>query len=192
MQKNKNIYFLLPAVIGVWGYVIFRIIDFSSEEPTTGAYISTKVPGFRAGSKEKERYILKLDYPDPFLKNLKPVTRPTVPVNNQRNKRPPVRQVKKENPIWKSIRYQGFVENPKDHDRLALLVINGKKKLMHERDSFASVTVKTIYQDSVSLTYQGKEQKTIGISGKQQNISQQGQRNENSFSSRNRRRDGRY
>lgn len=64
MKSRITTYVLIVAVVAVWGFVAWKI--FSRHTPP-GATVHRSV---RSDAGNDEEYSLRLDYPDPFLKNV--------------------------------------------------------------------------------------------------------------------------
>ena len=68
MNNKKNLYILLPLVLGLWGYIAFRI--FVQVNPDVETLPMDKLPLLEKNKKEeKKEYVLYLNYSDPFFKD---------------------------------------------------------------------------------------------------------------------------
>ncbi len=154
MKNKKNLYFLIPAVVIIWGLIIYRVIDFSEEEasnnirPTRSALPSAE---------KKAAYDLKPAYPDPFLKNLADRSNSTVSMLTEEEP-PAVRNVVAPIPQRPTVEitYKGFVTPTGENIRVALLTIAGKEVFLKAGESSAEILVRQIFADSVVLEIGGK------------------------------------
>ncbi|MCR9250197.1 MAG: hypothetical protein NXI20_07210 [bacterium] len=158
MKNKKLLYFLVPAVLLIWGVVGYRLMNLNSDDD----YIEPiRVSAITGDQEQKKEYQLILNYPDPFLKGLKQAP---VPSNNDQPKQnqivTPVVTVQ-----WESIVYTGFIQNSKRGSRIGLLEINGTKHLAELGSQVGNIAVKKIVKDSILLEKQGS-QKWFRISDK--------------------------
>lgn len=129
-MKNKIMtIFLITAVLGIWGLVLFRL--FSDQEPDA-VKLATKemrpvtIVKQQFSSAEKQ---LVLNYRDPFLnKYFKPKAVDTMkPVAVRR-------QVFVELVNWSALKYTGYIENPGTKNLTAMIRINNKDYMLSEGD----------------------------------------------------------
>ena len=148
MKNKKNIYFLLPAVLIIWGLLGYRI--FSTVQPNnTSNNLTTSQVVFKPNEfKESKPFIVNLDYRDPFLG-----TTTTVKKTKNKLKIKAKPQPKKPFP---QIVYKGVVSGTTN--QVFIISIDGKqyffkKNQMHNEIKLISGTSK-----SVSLKFQGQQQ----------------------------------
>ncbi len=151
MKNKKNLYFLVPAVLFIWGFIIYRIVDFTSDGEVELAPKTYATP-FRETQKN-EQYQLQAWYPDPFLKQL---TTSDVDVNDEEIVEviaPPKEEVASEPPL--DIQYRGFINESGTDVRIALLVIEGKEVFLKSGEVFQAITLDIIQADSLSIIMEG-------------------------------------
>ena len=151
MKHKKNLYFLVPAVLFIWGVIIYRIVDFTAEGETD-LTPSTYVMPLRE-RQESEHYQLKAWYPDPFLKQL---TDNQIDTNEEEVTEvvPTSQEVAvPESPL--DIQYRGFINESGTDARIALLVIAGKEVFLKSGEVYQVITIDRIRSDSLSIIYEG-------------------------------------
>lgn len=156
MKNKKLTYFLIVAVLGVWGIIIYRIIGAMSadNDTTLPATIPTVKESYNDFSIPKDTTKLLLNYRDPFgltgqkdTTTLKPVKSPvhsssTVPAKPTVN--------------WSFITYAGYVRNPTTKKLIALVNINGQSTTLSEGESKNQVKLLKNLRDSIKISYAGK------------------------------------
>ncbi len=148
MKNKKNLYFLVPAVVLIWGMIIYRVLDFQTEDP-----VGSVARPFVVGDTEHadEDYRPAFNYPDPFLKKLNTVqVASTSPVEEEPET---VMELPKADtpPVTYDIAYKGYVTPSGATGRVALLLINGKEVFLKRGESYEDFRVSRIYSDSVMI-----------------------------------------
>ena len=143
MKSNKTtIIFLIVAVAGIWGTIIYKIID---KDPTGEYAVSDYQVMKKEQKSSRENYSLLLDYGDPFFPSRKIVKEKT-----SKTKKP--RKKQKATIKWPAIKYNGCLtskENIRGH-----FTYNGKSMILKPGDSIDTHSVlKEIYNDSVLISY---------------------------------------
>ncbi|HBL77425.1 MAG: hypothetical protein A2W90_21350 [Bacteroidetes bacterium GWF2_42_66] len=145
MKNKKFTYFvLIPAVIVVWGLIVYKIIARDSNT-APGNFMPETV-----AKEEKivrnEEYKLLNNYPDPFS-----IEKIAVPVKKTEKTRVSPPSVPKYN--WPDIRFNGYILNG-DIAR-AHITINGENKILMLNDNFSDGYILTgITKDSIKVRYQ--------------------------------------
>jgi len=163
-MKNKAMtYILLSLVVGLWGYIIYKIF----------AAVSDDDQGTRQAQKnfvqnvsdlsfynQKKTTALLLNYPDPMLKNVVADSVPSAPVTPAVNNyvAPPVQSYQPEPQI--NVRYIGFIENLNDKKPTAIVAIMDKQYMMNVGDEQNGVKLTAISQGQITIKAHGKN-KTI-------------------------------
>jgi len=163
-MKNKKIMFLLvPAVVIVWGLIIYRIAEAVSEKETQTAANSVEQPVDRRTASLPDSVKLLVNYRDPFLTGSvvsRPVERPmgtggavpTTPASFAPSvPAPPAKIV-----VWPAVQYLGMIQNSTSKTKIAIVRINGKSHLLAEAAVAGQLTVQKITPDSVSVSFQGE------------------------------------
>ena len=143
MKSNRTtILFLIVAVAGIWGTIIYKIMD----KDATGEYTASDYMVMKKEQKSsRDNYVLLLDYGDPFFPSKKTVQKKTF-----KTKKPHKKQ--KSTIKWPVIKYNGCLtskENVRGH-----FTYNGKSMILKPGDSIGNHSVlKEIYNDSVLISY---------------------------------------
>jgi hypothetical protein len=151
MKNKKMLYILVPAVILIWGAVIFSIL---SHVGGSGANYKPQNMQMqtRALDIDSNKYQLLANYRDPFHAGIR-----TTSIDNdmlQKNDK----QKTEKSINWPQITYYGLIINNKKP--VALLKVNNSNLLMHEGEEKENLTLKKLYPDSIILNYQ-KNKKTF-------------------------------
>lgn len=153
VKSKKNLYFLIPAVLFIWGFIIYRIVDFTDDGDADFTPRTYATP--LRESEEAEQYKLKPRYPDPFLKRL---------ANNAveddfEDETPEIQPQSKEETapeLVLNIRYRGFIKASGTDRRIALLVIDGKEVFLKSGDQHNAYVIGQIRVDSLSIGMEDK------------------------------------
>lgn len=153
MKSKATLVLLLVVTVGIWGYVVFKIMNATRDDVTSTKYgknISTRMINTDT---IKESKILLLNYADPFLRNL---SRPQT-VGILRKLAPQ----KQTSVNWPKITYLGSIKNDKQ-SRVAILVIDNKEVFIPISKTLNGIKVVKIYSDSVMLKLE-KQTRTVLI-----------------------------
>lgn len=143
MSNKKTIYVLLPLVLALWGYIIYRILEQAN---LTVDLPNSELPQIRSKvvSNTTDDFSLLLNYPDPFLKHFK------VEANESMENAPQDLQV---NQVyvwnWPNITYGGCIVNKKKI--VGILQINSENLLVQEGKVYEDFKVNKIYSDSIVM-----------------------------------------
>ncbi|MDB5267923.1 MAG: hypothetical protein JWP58_963 [Hymenobacter sp.] len=172
MKNKRLLYVLLPAVLAIWGLIFQRIWSAAAGEPEPEP-ADAALPHVLTGPVTAHTLPkLLLNYSDPFKVTTEkagrsldqPANRPvafaqavTSPTLNFPVAPVPVAVAPV---VWPSLRYLGFINNPRQNSRIALLAINEQEVMLKSGDNRQGVVVASIFRDSVQVTFQGKK-KTV-------------------------------
>jgi hypothetical protein len=154
MKNKKLTYFLVVAVLVVWGLIIYRIVGaIDTGDDTTGFMPAlTKKEPFNDYTLPKDTSKLSLNYRDPFgliqFKDTVKLVSHERTVRNVSIATPPMN--------WGFIRYAGYIRNPGSKELIALVQINGKSANMRVGDVVDQVKLIKNMQDSVKVLFNGK------------------------------------
>lgn len=154
MKNKKNIYILLPIVLGIWGMVIYRLFSFSNPDtniPATASNFTFKPIEVKA----RDTFSIDVNYRDPFLGKM-------YSNDVQKKNTSHVPKVKKDTLIWPNIIYKGLVSDSKEKKKVFLVSINGQTYFMNEKTTEQEVTLKKGDRNTIEVLYKGKKNK-IGI-----------------------------
>lgn len=156
-------YVLLSLVVGLWGYIIYKIFAAVSDEdqgPRAAQKNFVQNASDLSFYNQKKTTALLLNYPDPMLKNVVPDTVPSAPVTAIASNyiAPPVQNYQPEPQI--NVRYIGFIENLNDKKPTAIIAIMDKQYMMNIGDEQNGVKLTGIKQGQITIKAYGKN-KTV-------------------------------
>ena len=158
-MKNKKLsWFLLPAVLCIWGVIGWKVYAAVGDDEDIAApenelhVTSDHVPAI------PDTYNLQLDYRDPFLDKPVPVK---MPKKNSSAPIPPKIE-KKETvvAVWPVLRYAGLVKQSKDGKLVGFLNVNGVSHFVKSTDVIDELVIGKVWSDSVEVR-RGKERRVI-------------------------------
>lgn len=136
----------------IWGFIIYRIVDFTSDGESEFAP-RTYVTPLRK-SQEAEQYLLKSRYTDPFLKKLASSASDDIEEGDLEIQTQAQEPVVAEQPL--DIKYRGFINESGKDGKIALLVIEGKEVFLRPGEQYEAFTIGTIVSDSLAVVVDGK------------------------------------
>ncbi len=167
LKNKKSLYFLIPAVVGLWGLIIIRLFEFSTDEnldPIGGfdRYVD------KVDQEEQIEVQLNLNYPDPFLKGLQPAkTRPRINNTETLGKQiKPPSEKKEELPddLIDKFTYSGYMNSGSNNLKVGLLDFDGEVLLVSTGDVVEGFEIGAIEKDSILLV-NGRKVLTIKLNG---------------------------
>lgn len=162
MLKNKKaVYILIPLNLLIWGFFVYRFYTAYADSNLPSASVTSQVIKLE-NLKDSVSYHLKLDYKDPFLKDVKresnintnrggqftdqqskKTAAPKTPVNIQPKQLP-------------EVKYLGLIKNTSSGQTTALVSVNGQSKLIKQNESVDGIVFKSFNKDSLVAKW-GKE-----------------------------------
>ncbi|TJZ50572.1 hypothetical protein FAZ15_21360 [Sphingobacterium olei] len=163
MNNKALVYILLAVVVGVWGYVIYRV--FSAVSGDEGQVIMASRPVNIAVQDldyytVKDSLFLSLNYRDPIY-NSGDAADDEIGEQGEVDLHytdPYAVYVEPEPQV--DISYQGFIENESNKKRIAIVTISGNQYMMAKDDRQQEITVRNIQPDRIIITHKN-ETKTI-------------------------------
>jgi hypothetical protein len=155
-MKNKPVtYFLIAAVIGLWGMIIYRVLTAVTQKDDDDAQqlIASPKETFDDYSIPPDTSKLLLNYRDPFgiVKQKDTVSAarkmPTAPNRPAESMKPAVN--------WSFITYSGYIRNPNSRKLVALVNINGQTVTLIEGETKNQVKLLKNLRDSIKVSYAG-------------------------------------
>jgi hypothetical protein len=148
LKSKKAVYILLPIVILIWGFIIYRIfsvVNLSVE----GVREAVLQPRVSQGPAHIDSFSINADYRDPFLGKM---------ITREESEKPKAPVVKKEVPkpepiVWPVIVYKGMIKNQKSNKQLCLVSIGGQDNIVKEGDLIGEIELKRLTKDSVALAF---------------------------------------
>ncbi len=149
MKNKKSIYILLPAVLLIWGMVVYNFIGWSpagTPETFTPDAIATQPVAIP----KRDTTLIDVRYRDPFLGKM--YSAPKAPADAPKRK-----EKAKETLLWPAIKYKGVVSDNDNKRKVYMVVINGQTYLMHEKETQQEIILYKGDRQSVTLQYKGKK-----------------------------------
>ncbi len=163
-MKNKAMtYILLALVLGLWGYIIYKIFAAVSDEdqlPRVAQKTFVQNSSDLSFYNQKRTTDLLLNYPDPMLKNITvtiPFSEPITPPVTE-YLAPAVQSYQPEPEI--NVQYVGFIENLTDNKPTAIVMITDKQYMMNVGDEQNAIKLISIQHNHILINLRGKN-KTI-------------------------------
>lgn len=155
MKNKKNTYILLLVVLTIWGLVIYRFFSFSGNE----VQAENTSGNFRMKPlviKERDTFTVNVNYRDPFLgKMYLPVAKARISSKKTKNNKP------KDALLWPPVVYKGIVSDNKNRKKIFMVIINGQRYLMSEKDTEQEVTLTGGSREFITIKYKGKTDKIL-------------------------------
>ncbi|HEY9197346.1 MAG TPA: hypothetical protein VIM77_13815 [Mucilaginibacter sp.] len=155
-MKNKRVlYFLVPAVVLIWGLIFYRIFAAMSGNEDAALPATAQVKEiYNDYGAPADTTRLQLNYRDPFSMAMQADTVKR-PVEKLKVK-PLAVIINRPAMNWDFVRYSGYIRNPDSKKLIALLHINGKEVLLNEGETAEKVKLIRNLKDSVKILYEGK------------------------------------
>lgn len=163
LKGKRGVYILIVVNVLVWSFFVYRF--FSVYNGTEDIEVRTgDISAKTAMLGDSGVYKLKLDYPDPFLKNEKLYKRNStneIPIV-QKNREPKTSSVKTptvpiQTPV---IKYLGVVKNSSSGVATAIVWVNGQSRLAKVDEVIDGVQIKS-FDNNQLLAVWGKEKFVI-------------------------------
>jgi hypothetical protein len=155
MKSKKLVYGLLILVLLIWGIIAYRIVS-ALKKDKPAVMPANKAHALIKSDTETKDFEIVANYRDPFLGQLvKKETGKVISTVKPAPKKIPVSTL-----VWPQIKFGGIIRNQQSKQPLALVTINGKEKIMKEKETVFEITLSKIYRDSAEFDYQ-KEKKII-------------------------------
>lgn len=154
-MKNKRLtYYFLPFVVFIWGVVFYKVFTAITKKDPVAT--SEPVPFIKNDPdlQKSDTIVLIASYKDPFL-GYRTIKRKSFPKTEKERSGPrayrPDANVKV--PVqWPEIVYGGIISNRSDNTRTALVNINGKDYLVHEKEVVGELNFLVICEDSITVS----------------------------------------
>ena len=151
MKNKKNIYFLLPAVIIVWGLLVYKIIGGLNSSVQQTQSIESVRHFTPASLEQAETFTIKADYRDPFLGTFEKKKRKVT-----KHKNTPIE--KKPNVPFPAIAYKGIVSPKGKNEKVFLIIVNGQQHLFKRSTVFNEVKLLSGNAHEITLRFQKQKQ----------------------------------
>jgi len=146
-NQKKVIQIALPAVIIIWGFVIFELFYYKNKKsaPTQNMVVEKyRSPAIQ----KKETFELLPTESDPFLG--------TVYIKKTEPKVRSISKIKKKPIKWPKISYNGLVSDNNSNAKIFVVDINGVQYLMEVGEKIQDITVIKASEATISLKYKNE------------------------------------
>lgn len=148
MKNKKNIYFLLPIVILIWGILLYQFFTFNNSENETIIYDKINLTSIDF---KKDTFTISPPLRDPFLGKLFSTN------ISDTTKSKPKKVISSQNTnleiTWPTITYKGIVSDVNEKVRVFMVVINGQTFLMKKGDLENEIFLKDGDKDMIQVYY---------------------------------------
>jgi len=149
MLKNKKVlYILFPAVILIWGIVIYKIVDTFSDEPES-VKTSLKFVKTQFAEVQRDTFSLMPITKDPFLGIRYTKTQNITKQKIFRNKS----EIE-----WPEVAYLGLVSGTEKREKIYIIQINEEQYLLETGDIVGDIKLISGNSRSVKLSYKGQKE----------------------------------
>lgn len=153
MKNKKLTYILLPAVIGIWGMIFYRI--YSGMDGNDKPVAATgNMSAANSNAAAEDTFTLIASYRDPFLGSMAVVNDHPKVSQPAANTPKPVEPKQVVAAPWPSVTYSGMIKNQKSSVQLAMLQVNGQGYTVKTGESIEGVQLLKIYRDSAEVMFQ--------------------------------------
>ena len=151
MKNKKNIYFLLPAVLLVWGLLVYKIIGGLNPSAQETKSIES-IGQFKPKKIEQTTpFTIKADYRDPFLGTFEKKKRKVT-------KRKNIPTVKKPSIPFPTIVYKGIVSPKSNNEKVFLIIVNGQQHMFKRSSVFNAVKLLSGNAQEITVVFQQQKQ----------------------------------
>ncbi len=151
MKNKKNIYILLPAVLIIWGIVLYKIIGGLSPD-TQNFHTMIQEGKFTPKIiQQTDTFFIQTNYRDPFLGTFEQKKKRTVRLRTN------TALIKKEKVPFPTIVYKGIVSPKGKNKKVFLISVNGQQHLFKRNTIFNNV--KLLQGNAQKITVQFQHQK---------------------------------
>ncbi|MBC9794703.1 hypothetical protein [Sinomicrobium weinanense] len=154
MNKKRNTYILLAAVLGIWGLIGYRIIRTLNPKQELSSVADKSISFQPRELKKQETFMVSVHERDPFLGTITKPKKKTASKPLLQPKTPPQMEV----PVY----YAGMVKDDRSRERIFFVQIDGIQQLMHVNDEIKGVKLVRGNEQEITIVYNGKR-KTIPI-----------------------------
>jgi len=164
LKGKKSLYVLIPAVLAVWGIIIYRVVI--NQQQDIGSINTTPEEIFIQQENSKDTCKMVWAYRDPFLdRPADQVCDTEFDFSTQNNvssiKIGSYKSSEPEKKVqWPSIVYQGLIKNKSNGKMVAVFTINKRQVLLSEKQVFDGVLIESADNNKAVVQF-GGELKTI-------------------------------
>lgn len=151
MKSNKGLYILLPVVFIVWGIIIYRLVQYVGQGNAPLPNPAFTEANFETEKLQEDTFSISANYRDPFGQGNALSIR-LAHHSPQRSETISKSDLKEAIPI-PTILYNGTIKNKKSNKEIALIKINGKRKMLSAGDMANEVKLLRITRDSILVSF---------------------------------------
>lgn len=150
MKNRKMLYILIPLVAGIWGAILWKVLDYQPSGEDSNPYTLNATKEAMA---DTISYELKFNYNDPFLRSSGRIA--SVGSSKDKVRANNIKQVEIANSTSviqpSNLIYRGEISGHRY--KLGLLEMEGNKVLVRERSVVGEYTILSVETDSLTLLY---------------------------------------
>jgi hypothetical protein len=152
IKKKKINIFLVPAVLFIWGFIIYRVISFQTPPDEEISGLSSK-PVIPIVPQKQDTLKVNANYRDPF----KPFKQLPSSKSSQTLQIKPVDKNIRPKVSWPVINYGGLIKNTNEVKILAILTVGERTFIAGKNDNISGLRILNLYKDSILLKYQNEK-----------------------------------
>lgn len=147
--KNKNLYFLIPLVLIIWGVLVYKFFD--SLGGNNNSHLNENIiTSAKSGKVHNEIEDIKLQElkSDPFLN-----------INYKKNggdRKESIPSIRKEKVEWPKIRYLGSIKGQDNKRSIYIITVNGQQILLERGDNHQGIKFIKSAENKLWLAYKGE------------------------------------
>lgn len=149
MKNKKNIYFLLPLVVIIWGLIGYKIFSGLNPAAFNEKVIQTNKRFIPKTVKQTETFKINSNYRDPFLGTIK---------KKKTAVRKTGKSVDKKIFVFPNVIYKGIIAPKNRNEKVFIIVVNGKQYLFKRNSVFDSIKLLSGSSQEVVLEFQNHRQ----------------------------------
>ncbi len=149
MKNKKNIYILAPAVLIIWGLLIYKVVAGLNPSVPEAKQIEQLGQFSPKEFEEAESFTISNDYRDPFLGTFE---------KKKRTKRRTKPTVQEPETPFPSVIYKGIISPKGKNEKVFLVQINGNQHLFKKNNIFDSVKLLKGNAKEITLKFEKQTQ----------------------------------
>jgi hypothetical protein len=155
MKNKKTMYFLIPAVILVWGMIIYKIYQASDTGPRINKPIAEKIIEENEGIEEV--YMLALNYRDPFFGKAPsmPTVKERIKAENNVATDAITRDIITE--LSSRLQFHGIIDNPRQSSRIGLITYQGRRTIVRQNEYIDDIKIVDISSGFIQVVYENNK-----------------------------------
>lgn len=161
MKNKKLLYVLIPAVLLVWGIIIYKIVAPASLEENTTGLQNIQFASNSTTEILSDTFSINPNYRDPFLsKEVKKSIPSENKVSNVVAAPAVIKKITEPSIKWPALIYSGLIKNQKSNKQLVLISINGQSSSIKIGEVINGIELMKVFKDSIEVKF-GNEKKFV-------------------------------